>query len=52
MKTDDVDTSKSEEIEVFLFTTVIAAPFLAIAIVGGFGFAVWFSQMIFGPPTV
>ncbi|MFC4875491.1 periplasmic nitrate reductase, NapE protein [Microbulbifer halophilus] len=29
---------------VFLF------PLLAIAIVGGYGFAMWMLQMIFGPP--
>jgi nitrate reductase NapE len=34
----------------FLFLTVVLAPLLAAAIVGGFGFAVWMWQMFSGPP--
>ncbi|HEX9585270.1 MAG TPA: periplasmic nitrate reductase, NapE protein [Gammaproteobacteria bacterium] len=34
----------------FLFLTVVLAPVLAVAIVGGFGFAVWIFQMFAGPP--
>jgi periplasmic nitrate reductase NapE len=34
----------------FLFLTVFLAPILAIAIVGGYGFAVWMYQIISGPP--
>jgi nitrate reductase NapE len=34
----------------FLFLTVVLAPVLAVATVGGYGFVVWMLQMIFGPP--
>ncbi|WP_299597386.1 periplasmic nitrate reductase, NapE protein [uncultured Microbulbifer sp.] len=33
-----------------LFILVFLFPILAVAIVGGYGFAVWILQMIFGPP--
>jgi nitrate reductase NapE len=38
------------ELRIFLFLTVVLAPLLAVAVVGGFGFAVWIWQMISGPP--
>ncbi len=41
---------KAEERLSFFLLTVVLAPVLAVAIVGGYGFAVWISQMIFGPP--
>lgn len=34
----------------FLFLTVVLAPVLAVAIVGGWGFVVWIYQTIYGPP--
>ncbi len=34
----------------FLFLTVFLAPILAVAIVGGYGFAIWMYQIITGPP--
>lgn len=43
--------TRQQERRLFLFITVVLFPLLAIALVGGFGFAVWISQMIFGPPT-
>lgn len=43
-------SSKEVERNVFIFLTVFLAPFLAVAIVGGFGFIVWISQLILGPP--
>ena len=39
------------ELLVFLFLTVVLAPVLAVAIVGGYGFAVWMHQLVSGPPT-
>lgn len=39
------------ELLVFLFLTVVLAPVLAVAIVGGYGFAVWMYQLVSGPPT-
>lgn len=47
-----METSKKEELSVFLFLTVILFPLLSIVIVGGLGFTIWISQMIFGPPSV
>lgn len=51
----DADTgqpSKKSELTLFLFITVVLFPILSVMIVGGYGFAVWISQMLFtGPPT-
>lgn len=40
--------TKAEEIRAFLFITVVAAPILAIAIVGGYGFFIWMYQLFTG----
>ena len=48
-----VEESNSErrrERQVFVFLVVFLGPILAVAIVGGYGFAVWMSQLIFGLP--
>jgi len=34
----------------FLLLTVVLAPVLAVAIVGGYGFVIWMYQLIAGPP--
>jgi len=44
------DMRRRWELAVFLFLTVVLAPVLAVAIVGGFGFVVWIWQMFNGPP--
>lgn len=41
---------KRRELLLFLFITVVMFPVLSVMIVGGYGFAVWVWQMIFGPP--
>ncbi|WP_226704688.1 periplasmic nitrate reductase, NapE protein [Microbulbifer elongatus] len=41
---------RKREGRLVLFILVFLFPILAIAIVGGYGFAVWILQMIFGPP--
>jgi nitrate reductase NapE len=41
---------RRRELLAFLFLTVVLAPVLAVAIVGGYGFLVWISQMIYSPP--
>jgi nitrate reductase NapE len=41
---------RSGEILTFLFLTIFLAPILAVAIVGGYGFAVWMYQIFAGPP--
>ena len=42
---------KTEEWRTWVFLTVVLAPVLAVAIVGGFGFIVWIWQLFNGPPT-
>jgi nitrate reductase NapE len=42
--------TRRQELLVFLFFTVVLAPLLSVAIVGGYGFAVWMYQLIAGPP--
>lgn len=44
--------SKTNELQTFLLLTVILAPVVAVVSVGGYGFAVWIWQLIFGPPGV
>ncbi|MCG6657290.1 periplasmic nitrate reductase, NapE protein [Halomonas campisalis] len=44
------ETRKKQELKLFLFIAVLLFPLLAIAVVGGFGFAVWIYQMFAGPP--
>ncbi|MGH1466084.1 MAG: periplasmic nitrate reductase, NapE protein [Cognatishimia sp.] len=41
-------TSKTEERTTFLFLAVLLAPILSVVLVGGYGFAIWMSQLIFG----
>ena len=42
--------AKRREIIMFLVLAFVIWPFLAIAVVGGYGFLVWMSQLIMGPP--
>lgn len=41
---------RRSEVLTFLFLTVFLAPILAVAIVGGYGFAIWMYQVFTGPP--
>ncbi len=43
--------SRTDERRAFLLLSVFLAPFLAVVIVGGWGFVVWMLQLILGPPT-
>lgn len=43
-------STRGAELRVFLFLTVVLAPVLAVAIVGGYGFLVWMYQVVTGPP--
>ena len=43
-------SDRRRELLTFLFLTVMLAPALAVAIVGGWGFLVWIYQLIYGPP--
>jgi periplasmic nitrate reductase NapE len=46
------DQRKKEEFRTWLFLALVLAPVLAVLTVSGFGFVVWFYQLIAGPPTV
>lgn len=51
MTTDnDKSVQKSKETRLFLFLVVCFFPLLSIALVGGYGFFIWFMQMLIGPP--
>ncbi|WP_440876406.1 periplasmic nitrate reductase, NapE protein [Thalassotalea sp. PLHSN55] len=45
------ETQRKHERNTFMFLAVFLAPILSVIIVGGFGFLVWISQILFGPPT-
>jgi len=42
--------SRTEAWVAFLVLAVFIWPVLAVGIVGGYGFLVWMSQIVFGPP--
>jgi nitrate reductase NapE len=42
--------AKRREIIMFVLLAFVIWPFLAVAIVGGYGFLVWMTQVIMGPP--
>ena len=42
---------KTEELRSFLFLTAVMLSVLSIIVVAGYGFIVWMSQLISGPPT-
>jgi nitrate reductase NapE len=46
----DAPSTRREELRSFLFFTVVMAPALAVAIVGGYGFLIWMYQLVAGPP--
>ena len=50
MKVSEEQIEKAQERNTFVLLAVFLAPALAVAIVGGYGFAVWISQLILGPP--
>ena len=42
--------TKRGERRVFLFIAVFLFPILSVIVVGGYGFLIWITQMILGPP--
>ena len=44
------DVRRRWELRMFLFLTVVLFPILSVAVVGGYGFAVWIWQIFNGPP--
>ncbi len=45
------EQQEKHERNTFIFLAVFLAPILSVIIVGGFGFLVWISQILMGPPT-
>lgn len=43
--------SRREERHAFLALAVFAAPVFAVVLVAGYGFVVWISQLLAGPPS-
>lgn len=43
--------NKRDERNAFILLAVLLAPALSVVIVGGYGFIVWMSQLVLGPPT-
>ena len=41
---------KKEELRTFLFLTVVLVPGLSVIVVAGYGFIIWMSQLLMGPP--
>ena len=50
LSSDATSVRRRLEILVFLVLTGGVMPALAVAVVGGYGFAVWIFQIIAGPP--
>jgi periplasmic nitrate reductase NapE len=48
MENNEPVATKAQELKVFLFMTVVLAPVLAVATVGGYGFVVWMIQLLTG----
>lgn len=43
--------TKGEEARAFFLLAIVLFPVLSVAVVGGYGFIVWMSQLVFGPPA-
>jgi nitrate reductase NapE len=41
---------RREEIAAFAILAIFVWPFVAVGVVGGYGFLVWMYQIVFGPP--
>ena len=41
---------KKDALRSFLFLTVVMVPALSVIVVAGYGFIVWMSQILIGPP--
>ena len=40
--------TKAQELRAFIFLTIVTAPVLAVAVVGGYGFFIWMYQLVTG----
>lgn len=46
--TQEAQPTRKEELLAFLGLTVVAAPILSVMVVGGYGFAIWMMQLLWG----
>jgi len=46
----DEKPSLFQESKAFLLITAVLLPLLTIMMISGYGFTVWFSQLLLGPP--
>lgn len=46
-----IESGRKAELGAFLFLTVVMAPLIAGAVIGGYGLLVWIWQLFAGPPT-
>ncbi len=46
----DEKAVRGKETRLFLFLVICLFPLLSIVLVGGYGFFIWFMQMLLGPP--
>jgi nitrate reductase NapE len=44
------EPTATDERRAFILLVVFFAPIMAVGIVGGYGFLVWMSQLLMGPP--
>jgi nitrate reductase NapE len=44
------ETNRREEFFVFAIIVAFIWPVVAVGVVGGYGFLIWMSQLILGPP--
>jgi periplasmic nitrate reductase NapE len=42
--------TRRQELCMFALLAVLIWPFIAVGVVGGYGFLVWMWQLVFGPP--
>ena len=47
---DSSSATRRQELTVFVIIAALIWPFVAVGLVGGYGFLVWMSQIILGPP--
>ncbi|GAA5317637.1 MAG: hypothetical protein AseanaTS_28420 [Candidatus Pelagadaptatus aseana] len=48
---EDSNQERQRELRLFLFIVVVLFPILSVVLMGGYGFIVWMSQLLSGPPT-
>ncbi|WP_372957659.1 periplasmic nitrate reductase, NapE protein [Marinobacter sp.] len=46
----ETTSRKRSELRLFVFLVVFLFPILAVAVVGGYGFLIWMTQLFLGPP--